>query len=41
MQEYLEMNEGYPERGFRESLHRALADLTAAVRVLLNGEPWH
>jgi hypothetical protein len=38
LQEYLEMSRTYPERDCQEAVHKALADLTAAVHLHLNSE---
>jgi hypothetical protein len=38
LQGYLEMSRTYPERDYNEVLHKALADLTAAVHLHLNSE---
>ena len=38
MQGFLEMSERYPERDYRTSIGRALAELTGAVHLHLNAE---
>ena len=38
MQGFLEMSQRYPEQDYRASIQRALAELTGAVHLHLNGE---
>ena len=38
MQGFLEMSQRYPERDYRASMDRALAELTGAVHLHLNAE---